>query len=150
MSMNVIPVVLVSIPEGTSSDWVFDSLELTDEIYVEAEDEYVPNPKYRPDLDLNMSNRNAIFVAEAIGMTITDGEVENMTIEEFIGRCDSWLRANFGKPSPEVPGDVSVGARGAVIHTAGVGQGYLSEKIRRCAVIAREGLSRGATHMQFA
>ncbi len=53
------------------------------------------NPHYRPDLNLNLANGNAIEMMEIMGYPPNEGYT--VPIDEFIGRATQWLRRHVGK-----------------------------------------------------
>lgn len=99
-SMDFSPVKKANHPDhGEYWSWALPK-EWTDE-YLSADysrDEFPSNPNYRPDLALNMSNRNARIVMDALGVP-GDGEGYHMEINQFINLCVSWLRQHLNKPS---------------------------------------------------
>lgn len=108
-------------------------------------DEPPRNPKYREELQLNLSNRNMGILIAALGYEISsDGLM--VPIREFLQAATFWLQENIGKKSEGFDSD-HVGGRGARFIEGGLREGYVNEKMYKAVVIAREGLARGATHL---
>ena len=62
------------------------------------DDEDIPNPNYKPELNLDMSQRNAQIVMSALGLSPSD-EGFNMPIDQFINLARHWLKTHINKPS---------------------------------------------------
>lgn len=121
------------------TDYYMDSVASDDNVTVEV----ARNPDYRADLDFNLSNRNMRLVLSALGIAMSDdGALVN--IDEFQAAATRWMTKNAGVPSSEIPTTTSSNGRWMEF---GIDEGYLNCRIESAAAIAREGRSRGATHM---
>jgi hypothetical protein len=106
--------------------------------------EGVPNPAYRPDLDINLANGNAHDVAHVLGWQIADGYLE-VSVDQAIASCTAYLQRHVGRPSFARPPCVIHDA--PLIIEAPRAEGYLERTIHRIALMLREGKARGATHL---
>ena len=104
------------------------------------------NPKYKPDLDLNLANSNMRQVYGELGYS-DDVEGMNIPVDEFIGRSTQWLKKAIGKPSAEEPTTVDKSGGGATMISGGKREGYFNDVIMRMNKIARLGKENGATHV---
>ena len=102
------------------------------------------NPDYRPDLELNLSNANFVYLMRDVlcfeGNAYGGFEVD---INVFITVAQKWLRNNLGKPSKEVPEVEEIGPCGATLVQCGIREGYENEKIHRMVIIAQQGKEHG-------
>lgn len=103
------------------------------------------NPAYRPDLDLDLSSRNMYLVVEALGFHMTNEGVV-LEIGEFLAATTRWLTRHLESPSAAIP-HIELAGSGARMIEFGMHEGYMNEKIAKCAYIALEGRKRGATHV---
>lgn len=127
-------------------DWVFTREETTAVFYkdfLDPDDEGIPNPAYRPEFDINMTNHNARVVFEKLGVHVDDGGFFQVPVDEMINRCTAYLRRHFGKKSPGEKPYVLEGPGATFIH-CGTDDGYIEKQVHRIAVLAREGKARGA------
>ena len=67
-----------------------------------SQDELPTNPDYKPEYNMNLSNRNMRWFMDELGLQ-GDNEGFHIEIDEFLGRASSWLQKNMNKPSAEVP-----------------------------------------------
>lgn len=147
-----------------AGEWVFTDTELKQGDYVGPEDSetFVPNPSYRPEFNIDMSDANARLVLEALGYAVEGGSWD-ANPQEFLARIDQWLRRNLDRPSKGIPtrvtGDVMtierIVAPGTVVTEqvstnlrrfidCGIPDGYVNRQVRRLAVFTREAIRRGA------
>jgi hypothetical protein len=131
------------------TDWVFSATELKDGIWNDATDEFIANPAYRPDLDINLSNDNAHEVIEALGYVVEEGffQAPASAFKEAIHR---YLQRGIGKIDPGIDAKIDAAPdRMTMIH-CGRREGYLAQTMHRLAVMVDEGIRRGATIIYFA
>ena len=96
---------------------------------------------------LNLANRNAGWVLDALGLPHEPtGEIECTKLANL---CTAWLRANLGERSPEIETVVTVGIAGATMIDCGLREGYLNERIQQLGRLAREAAAIGATHITW-
>ncbi|TVS15922.1 MAG: hypothetical protein EA417_12010 [Gammaproteobacteria bacterium] len=148
MSFNLMPVRLSQEDIGEVWRCAFDRRET--DYYLEPvgshgnlNAEPAINPHYRGELDFNLSNRNMALVMSALSLRMSD-EGALFKIEEFQAATTRWLTRNMGVPSQEIPTTKCSEDRWVEF---GVDEGYLNRKIEQAAAIAREGRTRGATHI---
>lgn len=98
------------------------------------------NPDYHPNLELNLSNRNFVYIMRDVlgfhGNSYGGFEVD---IDQFINISQKWLRDHLGKPSPAIPNEESLGDQGARLIVCGLREGYENDNIHRMVLIAQEG-----------
>jgi hypothetical protein len=111
------------------------------------EAEGIPNPRYRPDLDINLSNANAAAVAAALGWHIVHGYLE-VPIDQAIAACTAYLQQHIGRRSPELPARIIAGNPRFI--DCGRREGYIEHQVHRIALMLREAKARGATHLAAA
>jgi hypothetical protein len=84
---------------------VFDRRLLTEGTWVETPcgaGDLLPNPDYRPELDINLANGNASGVLACLGYDVEDGMFD-APIDEFLGRIakathpHQYVVATFGR-----------------------------------------------------
>jgi hypothetical protein len=107
----------------------------------------IPNPHYRADLDINLSNANAGDVAHALGWRIVGGYLE-VPISQAIEDCTAYLKRHIGRQSPAVPPRML--RDGPLLIECGRREGYLEQTIHRIALMLRVANQRGATHLTAA
>lgn len=148
MSFNLMPVRLSQEETGEvwrcvftrrETDCYLDCLVSDGNLSVEP----ARNPGYRADLDFNLSNRNMRLVMSALGIAMSD-DGALVKIDEFQAAATRWMTKNAGVPSSEIPTTTSSNGRWMEF---GIDEGYLNRRIESAAAIAREGRSRGATHI---
>lgn len=66
-----------------------------------------PNPDFRPELNLNMSNSNAMdvtrFLRDVLKMKVTDDpEGWIVPTKEFVWKVKAWMQKPIGEPTPEI------------------------------------------------
>ena len=106
-----------------------------------------PNPDYKPELDLTLSNANMRQVFDELGYPTDLEDVPPFPIDEFIARTTQWLQKAIGKPSPEQKPDIVKQPYGATMISGGKPEGYFNRIIKRMNEIARTGKAKGATHV---
>jgi hypothetical protein len=107
----------------------------------------IPNPRYRPELDINLSNVNAAAVAAALGWHIVDSYLE-VPIDQAIAACTDYLQRHIGRRSPELPARIIAGNPRFI--DCGRREGYIEHQVHRIALMLREAKARGATHLMAA
>lgn len=129
---------------GDSVTWVFDKDEITERFYKDYYDEEgTPNPAYRPELDINMSNRNAAYVLFHLGIALEDGF--STPIDEFINRCTNLLKGSLkGGKKQGLLTTMQTEPGYATIIDWGIDQGYVEKQVLRLSILAQEGKARGA------
>ena len=110
---------------------------------------FIPNPEYRPNLDLNATERNMRVVFTAMGIPIEDGCLL-LEINQFIGIATNWLQRHIGKIVAGFNGTVSQESNKVVVIDGGLPDGYVNAQIRKMVHIAQEGKKLGATHISLA
>ena len=129
---------------GDSVTWVFDKDEITERFYKDyMDDEGTPNPAYRPELDVNMSNRNAAYVLFQLGIALEDGYFST-PVEEFINRCTNLLKGSLKGRKQGILTTVQAEPGYATMIDCGVEQGYVERQVLRLSILAQEGKARGA------
>jgi len=101
-SMSFYPYVKKDTPDGPLWDWVFPREWLKPSLndpYSDQDEEEIPNPEYRNDLDLNITNRNAKIVMDALGFQFENGQYPVIPIDKFINIARRWLQTHIDKPS---------------------------------------------------
>ena len=88
---------------------------------------------------VNVGNENAGAILRELGYSIEDSYF-TAPIDEFIGRCRSWLRRNIGKRSNEIEA-----VQDGNWIECGRREGYLNEKIMLLVLIAEAGKTQGGT-----
>lgn len=78
---------------------------INDEDY--AEQVSGPNPEFRPELNLNMSNSNAMdvtrFLRDTLKMPVDDGpDGWLVPTKEFVWKVKAWMQKPIGEPTPEI------------------------------------------------
>jgi hypothetical protein len=106
-----------------------------------------PNPDYKPELDLTLSNANMRQVMDELGYPTDLEDVAPFPIDEFIAKTTQWLQKAIGKPSPEQKPDIVKQPYGATMISGGKPEGYFNRIIKRMNEIARTGKAKGATHV---
>ena len=101
-----------------------------------------PNPDYKPELDLTLSNANMRQVFDELGYPTDLEDVPPFPIDEFIAKTTQWLQKAIGKPSPEEKPQQD----GNII-SGGKPEGYYNQVIKSMNHIARVGKQNGATHV---
>ena len=110
--------------------------------------EPVPNPAYRPELDVNLSNVNAVDVLGTLGYFVDEGTFE-APVGEFIERARRYLRSRIGKAPSVTEGLFVLATRGMPGLTM-LQSGYTERTVHRLVVLAQEGRQAGATHITAA
>lgn len=130
-----------------AGEWVFtrDETNPGDWIWNEelGYEEEVPNPLFRPELDINLGNRNARLVLDALGYEMDEEGFWQDTIDTFINKARSYLRSTIGKQSKGF--DDVVTTDGPYMVDCGLPTGYIEKQVHRLVVLAQEGKQRGAT-----
>jgi len=101
------------------------------------------NPKYRPDLCLNLHSLNMQHLARKIGYLMGE-EGMLIPIEEFCSLTTSWLRKN-APPSNGIAPLVRNDGRSVTTDDILIENGQLAVVVKKAALIAQEGAARGAT-----
>jgi hypothetical protein len=127
-------------------EWSDPYLTDPDDPWGMSDEEPKPNPHYRNDLTLNMTNENANALFAALGFVDPDALIP---IDQFINIATHWLQKSVGKPSGEVAGSMDQQPGRPTMIDFGRRAGYLNEKIIKAVKIAREGKARGATHISL-
>lgn len=109
--------------------------------------EPMPNPDYKPELDLSLANTNMRQVMDELGYPTDLEEAPPFPIDEFIAKTTQWLQKAIGKPSPEEPTTIDRSGGGATMISGGKREGYYNDVIKRMNHIARVGKQNGATHV---
>lgn len=133
--------------------------------------EYEPptNPEFRPDLDLNLSNGNMVYIfRDVLGYQMDpDDHGFHIPIDHFLTKAQMWLQKQVGQTTPEVPTQeeprefkrqvttdpetgvpaISGGYQGARMINVGRREGYDNETVMRMVKIANLGKEMGATHV---
>ena len=102
-----------------------------------------PNPDFKPEEELSLSNANMRDVMDKLGYDAED----TLPINEFIAKATQFLQGSIDKPSPEEPDDVTKHDGGGAFIDVGKREGYYQDVVMRMAKIARIGKERGATHV---
>lgn len=127
------------------------------------------NPNYRPDLDLNLSNRNMFYVmTDVLGFPIEEGDYGyHIPIDIFLTKAQIWLQKQVGQTTPEFPSQqtqrgfkrevttdpetgvptISGSSKGARMIDVGRREGYDEQTIMRMVKIASLGREMGATYV---
>ena len=131
--------------EGDFVSCVFDKKEVTERSYKNYDDdEGTPNPEYRPELDVNMANRNAAYVLLQLGIILEDGHFST-PVEEFINRCTNLLKGSLkGGKKQGLLTTVQAEPGHATMIDCGVERGYVERQVLRLSILAQEGKARGA------
>jgi hypothetical protein len=106
-----------------------------------------PNPDYKPELDLTLSNASMRQVFATLGYPTDLEDQSPFPIDEFIGRTTQWLQKAIGKQSPEEPTTIDDNPGGPTMISGGKPEGYFNKVIKDMNHIARTGKSNGATHI---
>jgi len=101
-----------------------------------------PNPDYKPELDLTLSNANMRQVMDELGYPTDLEDASPFPIDEFIAKTTQWLQKAIGKQSPEEEPQQD----GNMI-SGGKPEGYYNRVIKQMNSIARSGKQNGATHV---
>lgn len=129
MSKTVMPVIQ-NAPQGPD-EWVFGD-EIFETLYpngvFDPNVEPAPNPAYRTELDLSISNANADLIMETLGLAREEdpGTGWLVPMARFIEAAFRCLEARMPVSDDD----------------------YLGVRVRQMLTIAFEGQSRGATHLQ--
>lgn len=62
-------------------------------------EEPIDNPKYRPDMDMNLSNDNMGDMMDSLGFNNDGDSSYNIPIDQFIQACQRWLKQHLDKPT---------------------------------------------------
>lgn len=121
------------------------------------------NPKYRGDMDLNLSNRNMIYIMRELGYDADMEGSRNIPIDDFIKRATKWIntheesaavpttvsqkerRATVSKSPETGMSEISPGGKGPTMVDVGLPEGYANRVIKQMLKIAIEGKKHGAT-----
>jgi len=106
-----------------------------------------PNPDYKPELDLTLSNANMRQVMDELGYPTDLEDVAPFPIDEFIAKTTQWLQKAIGKPSPEEKPTIDQNPGGVAMIRGGKPEGYYNQVIKSMNHIARVGKQEGATHV---
>jgi hypothetical protein len=134
---------------GDSIEWVFTKDELADRNYtdpMDPDDEGTPNPAYRPELDVNLSNRNAAYVLAELGIELDDGYF-SIPINDLLIRCTNLLRGSLKYKRQGIRTTVQAEPGHPTIIDMGIEEGYVERQVMRISVLAREGKARGAEYI---
>ncbi len=130
----------------------------------------IKNWAYRPELELNLTNSNMIYIIyEVLGLTNEDyisrnedGDIYSFIIpvDIFLTVTQVWLQKRLGETTGAVPGheyprhvkvvhdgNVATIHRGPRVFEGGRREGYDEQTVYRMVVIANEGKKNGATHI---
>lgn len=121
-------------------------------LYSDDDVEPPPNPHYKPELNLNLSNSNSQAVIEELGLgNYYDGELDGwaIPIDIFIAFATQWLKKHIGKRDPGTDTVVDKMPGRITIYSGGRSEGYMNEKIQKALYIAKEGKKLGATQMSL-
>jgi hypothetical protein len=130
--------------------WAFPADALDPYIWPEDPDaEPSPNPAYRPELDINLSNANAQAVLAALGYEVADG-CFSAPAQEFAARAAAWLQSHLDRPSAEVEARVDAAPGRATFIDCGLPAGYFNATIRRLSVFAHAAVAAGAVRVYAA
>lgn len=97
------------------------------------------NPNYDSRLDINMTNRNAHFVLNELGM---DVESDPLLIDVFEAGLKATLERFSGELIPGLPGYINKN-----IHSFGVEDGYANNQMGRMLSLVEAAREYGATHI---
>jgi len=106
-----------------------------------------PNPNYKPELDLTLSNANMRDVFAELGYPTDLEEQSPFPIDEFIAKTTQWLQKHIDKRSKEEPTTVDKNPNGPTMIRGGKPEGYYNQAIMQMNSIARTGKQNGATHV---
>ncbi len=106
-----------------------------------------PNPDYKPELDLTLSNANMRQVMDELGYPTDLEDAAPFPIDEFIAKTTQWLQKAIGKPSPEEKPTIDQNPGGVAMISGGKPEGYYNQIIKSMNHIARIGKQEGATHV---
>lgn len=130
--------------EADITSSVFTSEETVERFYKSwDDDEGTANPGYRPELDINLSNRNARYVLAQLGITMDDDFFE-VTVDQMVNLCTHLLRRSLKGQRSGIESSVDRQAGHATMIDCGVEQGYVERQVMRILTLCREGKARGA------
>lgn len=112
-------------------------------------DAWPVNPEYDERVDINLANRNARIVLDALGLDPGDscGAVPISTLHNLI---TSVLRRRFGTRSPALDVTESGGDGHALMIDCGLDEGYIEATLLRIQRMIAVGKEHGATHIGWA
>lgn len=132
---------------------VYSTSEQTDGTWIDEGKNafFSPNLDFLPHSGLNVSNANACYILDALGLGEHWGNDGCVSIEigTAIAACEKWLARNTSAV-PGIPSSITRGEQGATLIECGTQDGYLNDCIVRLFKCILVGQTRGATLLSAA